>query len=55
MATLGCDVVLSEDLYAKVQDRVLAEPLRRIHVKGREQDVMVYRLNGLRDATRGAA
>jgi adenylate cyclase len=45
---LATDVVLSEDLYHLVKDRVDAEPLRRIRVKGREQDVMVYRLIGLR-------
>jgi adenylate cyclase len=44
------DVLLSEDLYLLVKDRVDAEPLRRIHVKGREQDVMVYGLKGLRAA-----
>jgi hypothetical protein len=33
---LGCDIVLSEDLYAQVQASVDAEPLRRVHVKGRE-------------------
>jgi adenylate cyclase len=49
------DVLLSEDLYAKVSEHVDAEPLRRIHVKGREQDVMVYRLKGLRDASPVAA
>jgi adenylate cyclase len=52
---LGADVLLSEDLYKKVSDSVDAEPLHRIHVKGREQDVMVYRLKGLRDAVAGAA
>ena len=41
------DMLLSEDLYMQVKDRVDAEPLRRIQVKGREQDVMVYKLKGL--------
>jgi adenylate cyclase len=45
---LQCDVVLSEDLYRQVEQHVEAEPLRRIKVKGRDQDVMVYRLIGLR-------
>jgi len=49
---LDTDVVLSEDLYMQVSDHVDAEPLRRIHVKGRAQDVMVYRLKGLREASR---
>jgi adenylate cyclase len=47
---LKCDVVLSEDLYKQVEAQVLAEPLQRIKVKGRDQDVMVYRLVGLRSA-----
>jgi adenylate cyclase len=49
------DVLLSEDLYLQVKDSVEAVPLRRIHVKGREQDVMVYSLKGLRVADHGAA
>jgi adenylate cyclase len=47
---LQCDVVLSEDLYRQVEREVEAEPLRRIKVKGRDQDVMVYRLIGLKPA-----
>ncbi len=49
---LQCDVVLSEDLYRQVQDHVDAEPIRKIKVKGRDQEVLVYRLIGLR--TEGA-
>jgi adenylate cyclase len=45
---LACDVILSEDLYSQVKDAVDAEPLKRIKVKGRDQDVMVYRLVGLK-------
>jgi adenylate cyclase len=45
---LGCDVIVSEDLYLQVKDDVEAEPLRKIQVKGREGEVMVYRLIGLR-------
>jgi adenylate cyclase len=47
---LGCDVLLSEDLFLSVETHVVAEPLKRIKVKGRDQDVMVYRLIGLKDA-----
>jgi adenylate cyclase len=47
---LGCDVLLSEDLFLSVEKNVVAEPLKRIKVKGRDQDVMVYRLIGLKDA-----
>jgi len=45
---LQCDVVLSEDLFAQVEPHVVAEPLRKIKVKGRDQEVMVYRLIGMR-------
>jgi adenylate cyclase len=45
---LQCDVLLSEDLYMQVQEHVEAEPLKYIKVKGRDQEVMVYRLIGLR-------
>jgi adenylate cyclase len=47
---LGCDVILSEDLFRSVEQSVVAEPLKRIKVKGRDQDVMVYRLIGMKDA-----
>jgi adenylate cyclase len=47
---LACDVILSEDLYMQVERHVRAEPLKRIKVKGRDQEVMVYRLIGLRAA-----
>lgn len=41
---LGCDVVISEDLYQQVKDHVVVEPLKRLKVKGRDQEVLVYRL-----------
>lgn len=41
---LDCDVVVSEDLYQQVKDHVVVEPLKKIKVKGRDQEVMVYRL-----------
>jgi adenylate cyclase len=44
---LGCDIVVSEDLYVQVKSDVVVEPLRKIKVKGRDQEVMVYRLIGL--------
>lgn len=47
---LDCDVVVSEDLYNQVKDHVVAEPLKKIKVKGRDQEVMVYRLIKLVDA-----
>ena len=45
---LKCDVVLSEDLFVQVELHVDAEPLHKIKVKGRDQEVMVYRLIGLK-------
>ena len=45
---LQCDVVMSEDLYKQVEQQVDAEPLQRIKVKGRDREVMVYRLVGLK-------
>jgi adenylate cyclase len=45
---LKCDIVLSEDLYKQVAEHVHAEPLHKIKVKGRDQEVMVYRLIDLR-------
>ncbi len=51
---LGCDVLLSEDLYVLVKNEVEAEPLKKIRVKGRDQEVMVYRLVGLRETQNAA-
>ncbi len=45
---LKCDVVLSEDLFKQVERYVEAEPLQKIRVKGRDQEVLVYRLIQLR-------
>ncbi len=45
---LQCDVILSEDLFIQVEQHVVTEPLRKIKVKGRDQEVMVYRLIGLK-------
>jgi adenylate cyclase len=45
---LKCDVILSEDLFKQVESHVDTEPLHKIKVKGRDQEVMVYRLIGLK-------
>jgi adenylate cyclase len=45
---LGADIVLSEATYLQVQHEVIAEPIQRVKVKGRSQEVMVYRLVGLK-------
>jgi adenylate cyclase len=52
---LQTDILVSEDTYLQVRDFVEAEPLRRITVKGRQQDVMVYRLIGLKGEAARAA
>jgi adenylate cyclase len=52
---LQTDILLSEDTFVQVRDFVDAEPLRRINVKGRQQDVMVYRLIGLKGEAARAA
>jgi adenylate cyclase len=41
---LNCDIIVSEDLYQKVKDHVVVEPLKMIKVKGRDREVMVDRL-----------
>jgi adenylate cyclase len=46
---LACDIVMSEDLYLQVKGSVTAEPLRLIKVKGSDQEVMVYKLLGLKE------
>lgn len=48
---LGCDIVVSEDLYQLVKDDINVEPLRPIKVKGRDREIMVYRLIGLNEAS----
>jgi adenylate cyclase len=52
---LQCDVILSEDLYRQVEKHVDAMPLHKIKVKGRDQEVMVYRLMGLHEESAAAS
>ncbi len=47
---LHADVLLSEDTFRLVEGAVLAEPVQRLRVRGREQEVQIYRLVGLREA-----
>ena len=44
---LGCDIVISGELYEQVKDAVDADPLEKIKVKGRAEELMVYRVNAL--------
>jgi adenylate cyclase len=48
---LKTDIILSEDLFLQVSAHVEAEPLQRVHVKGRDREVMVYHLVGLKAAS----
>jgi adenylate cyclase len=52
---LKADILLSEDLFLQVERYVDAEPLERVHVKGRDREVMVYRLVGLKPSARSDA
>jgi adenylate cyclase len=45
---LKSDIVMSEALFLQVKDHVIAQPLERIHVKGRDGDLKVYCLLGLK-------
>jgi adenylate cyclase len=47
---LGCDVILSQDLLDQVAASVEVAPLRMVKVKGRDREIMVYRLIGLKEA-----
>jgi adenylate cyclase len=46
----GGQVLISEAAYAVMRDMVLATSLGRIKVKGKEEEVEVYEVHGLRDA-----
>jgi adenylate cyclase len=47
---LGADLVISEATYALTRDHIVARPLGTISVKGREQPVDVYAVDGARAA-----
>jgi adenylate cyclase len=52
---LGVEILVSEDTYLKVRDCVHAEPLHPIRVRGRQQEVMVYRLTEIKGSVTQAA
>ncbi|HVE82006.1 MAG TPA: adenylate/guanylate cyclase domain-containing protein [Myxococcales bacterium] len=52
---LKVDILLSEDTYLKVRDRVEAEPLQRMAVRGRAQEILVYRVTRLLEPEATAA
>jgi adenylate cyclase len=45
---LAADILISEDTYRAVESYVDAQPLRKTQVKGRKQEVLVYRLEGMK-------
>lgn len=47
---LGVDVLVSADTYERVKDVVKARAVKEITVKGREQSVMTYAVDGMVDA-----
>ena len=47
---LGCDIVISGQLYELVKDRIEAEPIREYQVKGRAEPILVYQVLGERKA-----
>ena len=51
---LGVDILMSEATYAAVADRVVADRLGEVQVKGKNKVVVVYALRGIRDAQRSA-
>ncbi|MHB1844109.1 MAG: adenylate/guanylate cyclase domain-containing protein [Deltaproteobacteria bacterium] len=53
---LSVEVLISEETYRRVASAVVAEPMQRLRVRGREQELEIYRLVGLReDRVAGAA
>jgi adenylate cyclase len=45
---VGADILISEDTYAEVKDKIEAKPVRELTVKGRVQPVMTYEVTGLK-------
>jgi adenylate cyclase len=52
---LKTDILLSEDTYLKVRNHVEAEPLQRMAVRGRAQEILVYRVVRLLEPSSNAA
>ena len=43
-------VLISQEVYDKVKDRVTVEPIGTIPLKGKSKEVFVYSLTGLKDS-----
>ncbi|MGJ4946100.1 ABC transporter substrate-binding protein [Bradyrhizobium sp. HKCCYLS1011] len=48
--TFGTTICISDSVFNAVASRVLARPLRRVHVKGRKQRLLAYELLGMTDS-----
>ena len=48
--TFGTTICISDSVFNAVAPRVLARPLRRVHVKGRKQRFLAYELLGMTDS-----
>jgi adenylate cyclase len=48
--TFGTTICISDSVFDAVAARIVARPLRRVQVKGREQAFMVYELLGIADS-----
>ena len=48
-------VLISREVYERVKDRVTAEPIGAIPLKGKSNEVFVYSLTGLAEAPQSAA
>jgi class 3 adenylate cyclase/ABC-type nitrate/sulfonate/bicarbonate transport system substrate-binding protein len=44
----GTTICISDSIYDQVQNEILARPLKRVQVKGRKTEFMIYELLGLR-------
>ena len=47
---IGTSICISDNLYEAVRDRVIARPVKRVQVKGRQAEFMVYELLGFSDS-----
>jgi hypothetical protein len=48
--TFGTTICISDSVFEACQADILARPLRKIRVKGRKHEFMVYELLGIRDS-----
>jgi Adenylate and Guanylate cyclase catalytic domain len=44
----GTTICISDSIFDQMQDEILARPLKRVQVKGRKTEFMIYELLGLR-------